>query len=291
MCPVPPQGVLKGLNTSLAAAILCDPPETNQVTTDRKEGRFRWKIGSHLFRRLTGTRFASLLGIRNPPSLPTPIPLPNPPTPPTSTLLSSYTASSLNSSRMPAHDTAQHDYEMTPLRPSPKYSAVTLERMRSQDSTSSQRRRDDGDYPPPSYDPSSIYRSQPYRSQGSVSPQLHKSIAMDTTSPQGPHSHPSSDSSRMTRTPSTFLLGHGPQATGTMFESGLASGTGQTPADRQGRRTRFPSALQTLLSNDFRCVVRCRADSHNNCCIIIHRFRILVVGKVCIMYRTGRRRN
>jgi hypothetical protein len=29
--------------------------------------------------------------------------------------------------------------------------------------------------------------------------------------------------------------------------------------------------------------------SHTNCCTIIYRFRILVVGKVCIMYHTGRR--
>jgi hypothetical protein len=63
---VPQQGVLKGLNTSLAAAILRDPPKTNQTTTERKEGRFRREIGSHLFRRMTRARFASLLGTRNP---------------------------------------------------------------------------------------------------------------------------------------------------------------------------------------------------------------------------------
>jgi hypothetical protein len=39
MCPVPPQRVLKGLNTSFAGAIL--RPETNQMTTERKKRRFR----------------------------------------------------------------------------------------------------------------------------------------------------------------------------------------------------------------------------------------------------------
>jgi hypothetical protein len=67
MCPVPPQGVLKGLNTGFAVAILRDPPETNQMTTERKEGKFRREIGSDLLRRMTKARFASLLGVRNPP--------------------------------------------------------------------------------------------------------------------------------------------------------------------------------------------------------------------------------
>jgi hypothetical protein len=64
MCPVPPQGVLKGLNTSFAAAILRDPPKANQM---RKEGRFGRGKGSNLFRRMTRARIASVLGIRNPP--------------------------------------------------------------------------------------------------------------------------------------------------------------------------------------------------------------------------------
>jgi hypothetical protein len=41
MCPVPPQGVMKGLNTSFAAAILRGPPETDRMITNRKKGRFR----------------------------------------------------------------------------------------------------------------------------------------------------------------------------------------------------------------------------------------------------------
>jgi hypothetical protein len=41
MCPVPLQGVVKGLNTSFAAAILRDPSETDRIITKRKKGRFR----------------------------------------------------------------------------------------------------------------------------------------------------------------------------------------------------------------------------------------------------------
>ena len=154
--------------------------------------------------------------------------------------------------------------------------------MRPQDSTSSQRHGDDRNYPPPSSSSNLHYQeiSHPYKSRGGVSPQLDKSIPMDT---QGPRPN---SSSRMTRTPSTFLPGPGPQPTGTQFESGLASGTSRMLADRPEQQPRFPSTLQRLLSNDFGYVVRWRTVSHNNCCIIIHRFRILVVGKVCIMYHT-----
>jgi hypothetical protein len=97
MCPVPPQGVLKWLNTSFAAPILCDPPETNQMTTERKEGRFRREIGSNLFRRMGRARFASLLGIRNPPTFPTPIPSSN----------ETYPASSVASSHSPSPSISQ----------------------------------------------------------------------------------------------------------------------------------------------------------------------------------------
>ena len=274
-----PQGVLKGLNTSFPAAILRDPPETNQMTTKRKEGRFRWKIGSHLFRRMTKAGF-SLLGTPIlssrapvPPSSPSwPLPTPTQSTPPPRPI-------------SPLSPMASSHSGMTTLL----YNHSG--RIPSQDSTSSQRRRDDRDYypPPPSADPhgqemdSNPFEFMPRRR---VSPQLHKSISMDTQFPQGPRSH-----SPRIRTSSTILLGQGRHRTGTQVESGLVSGTGQIQADRQERRPLFPSTLQSLLSNDFRCVVRCRAVSHNNCCAIIHRFRILVVGKVCIMYHTGRRQD
>ena len=74
---VPPQGVLEGLNASFAATNLRDPPDTDQTTTGRKEGRFRREIGSNLFRSMARARFAPLLGISNPPTLPTPIPSSN----------------------------------------------------------------------------------------------------------------------------------------------------------------------------------------------------------------------
>jgi hypothetical protein len=75
MCPVPPQGVLKGLNTSFAAGILRGPPKTNQM---RREGRFGREKSSTLFRRMTTmARFASVLRIRNPAHQPHHEPLPD----------------------------------------------------------------------------------------------------------------------------------------------------------------------------------------------------------------------
>jgi hypothetical protein len=171
---------------------------------------------------------------------------------------SSYEASSSKAINGWPSPATQHDHEMTPI-PSPKHSAVTPERMRSQDSTSSH----DRGYPPPSS--GSIphlqeVHSHLYRSRGRGSAQLHESMSMDTPSPEGPRSH----SSRMTRTPSTPLLGNGHQPTGTQVASGPASRTSQMSAEGQERRLRFPSTLQSLLPNDFRYVVRCRVLSHNN---------------------------
>ena len=56
MCPVQPQDVSKGLNTGFTAAILRESSETTQMTTEKKEGRFRREIGSHLFRPMTRAR-------------------------------------------------------------------------------------------------------------------------------------------------------------------------------------------------------------------------------------------
>ena len=72
MCPVPPRGVLKGLKTSFAAAILRDPLETNQMTTERKEGGFLRQIRSLLFHPISKARFASFLGMRFVAFMPTP---------------------------------------------------------------------------------------------------------------------------------------------------------------------------------------------------------------------------
>jgi hypothetical protein len=280
MCPVPLQGVLKVLNTSFAVAILRDPPE---MTTKRKEGRSRWKLGSHLFRQMTRAGFATLHGIRNIVAFPTPILSSNASVPSSSPprLVPALTQEAAPSTH----------WTSSPLSYN-SCSAVTPERVRSQDSTSSQRRRDDRDYPPMlsgSNPHSQEMSSHLFLPRHSGSAQLHRSISMDTTFTQGRSHSPS----RMSRTSSTILPGRGSQPTSTQFESGLASGTGQmrVRARRQESRPRFPSTLQSLLSNDFRCVVRCRAVHHNDCCTIIRRFRILVVGKVCIMYHTGRRRN
>lgn len=243
---VPPQGVR--LNTNFAAANIRDPPGTKQMITGRKRGRFRWEVGSYLFRRF-----------------------------------SSVVSSSKGRPRIPAHDTAQHDYETT--TPSLAHSAITPERIHLQDSTSSHRRRDDRNDLPRSSGSSQEMGPHPYRSRRTVSPQLHRSMSTDTTFAQGPRSH---SSGRITRTSS---IDHELQPTGTQIESGLNSRGVQMLAKRQERRSRFPSTLLSLLSNDFRCVLRYRAVTHNtNYCTIIHRFRVLVVGKVCIMYHTGRRR-
>jgi hypothetical protein len=99
MCPVPPQRVLKGLNNSFVAAILCDPPETN---AKRKEGFLRQMFGS-----MTGARFASFLGIRNPSTVPTPIPSSNGPH-----SASCVAFSSQGGSRKHAQATVQDNHEM-----------------------------------------------------------------------------------------------------------------------------------------------------------------------------------
>ena len=227
----------------------------------------------------------------SPPTRPVPVPALTQETAPSTHTASDSTSSHVVPSSksidgMPAHNTAQHAYEMAITLP--KHGAASSERMRPHDSTSSQRRRDARDHPPPSSGSnphSQEMNLHPYRSRGAPS-QLHKSISTGTTS-QGPRSH---SPSAMTRTSSTILPGHGSQPTGPQFDSGLALGTGQRTG-RQERRPRFPPTLQSLLSNDFRFVARCRTVTHNNRCTIVHRFRILVVGKVCIMYHTGRRRN
>jgi hypothetical protein len=118
MCPVPPQGVLNGLNTSFAAAILHDAPETNRMATEKNVGRFGQGIGSHLFRPRARTRFASLIGIRNQPTLQTPIPSPNGP------YLEAYVASSSQgSSGNHAQATVQQDHLVCDITsPSPSMS-------------------------------------------------------------------------------------------------------------------------------------------------------------------------
>ena len=157
MFPVRPQGVLKRLNTSFAATILRAPPETKQMTTERKQGGFRREIGSNLFRRMNRARFTSSLEIRDPPTLSTPMPSPS--------------------------------------------QSMTVQ--------------------------TAIRELRTKIGQG-----IHGALGSKTT--------------------------------GTQFDSGTGRMPPAPDSDRQERRPRYPSILQSVLSNDFRCVVRCRGVSHNN---------------------------
>ncbi|KAI0276095.1 hypothetical protein BGY98DRAFT_987929 [Russula aff. rugulosa BPL654] len=98
--------------------------------------------------------------------------------------------------------------------------------------------------------------SRQYPSGGAVPMQRNRSMSMDVTALKGAPSH---SSGRRNRTTSTAVQGSsgGHQRVGT---KSMSAATSQTPAGRQGGRSRFPFALQSLLPNDF-------------------RFRILVVGK------------
>jgi hypothetical protein len=205
-------------------------------------------------------------------------------------LVSTVVSTSKGSSRRPAHHTAQHDDEMTSTP-----GAVTTTRVRSQDSAFSQGRRDGGGYPP-SPSGGGVFSSQPPHrpeipsrqdtSSGRSPPKLSKSPSMDTTSfLQGARSH---SPGRMTRSSSAFLLGDGRPPAGTHSGSLPVPGTNQLPDERPGgrprSRSRLSSNLQILLPNDFRYAVRHRLVGHYYYSIIVHRFRILVLGKVRAIY-------
>jgi hypothetical protein len=121
--------------------------------------------------------------------------------------------------------------------PSPRPGTATS--ARAQGAAFSQRRRDDGrDYPPPSsgvdvftsqHPDRQEMHSRQYPSGGTGRMQRTRSVSMDVTALQGA---PSQSSSRRNRTTTTA--------------------TGQITAGRQGARSRFPFALQSLLPNDFR---------------------------------------
>jgi hypothetical protein len=204
---------------------------------------------------------------------------------------SSVASTSQNSSRNPAHYTAEHDDEMTPAP-----SAGRPARVRSQDSALSQG-GGGGGYPPPSSRDDTLSSQHPHRlevpsrqysSVGRGPPRpskLNKSTSMDTTSIlQGARSH---SPDRMTRSTSAFLLGDGRSPTGTLSGSLPVPGTSQLPTERPERRSRsrsrLSSHLETLLPNDFRYVVRRFSISHYYYGAIVHRFRILVVGKVRVI--------
>jgi len=99
-------------------------------------------------------------------------------------------------------------------------------------------------------------------------------VAASPSAPSG-----SGSSGRTTGMTSTAVLGSGNQRVGTQPMPGLSSET----------RPRFPFTLQSLLSNDFRYAVRPWSMRYFYYSTIIHRFRILVVGKVSVVYHTDRR--
>jgi hypothetical protein len=132
----------------------------------------------------------------------------------------------------------------TTSTPSPKHGTSMSARERAKyHAALPQRRHDNGrDYPPPSSE-SDVFTSQhparpempsrQYPSGGTDRMQRNRSVSMmDATASQ------SAPSSRRNRAASTA--------------------TGQMTAGRQGGRSRFPFALQSLLPNDFRYAVgRC----------------------------------
>ncbi|KAF8474330.1 hypothetical protein DFH94DRAFT_124887 [Russula ochroleuca] len=192
---------------------------------------------------------------------------------------SSVTLSSGDSYGTPAHGTASHNDEMSP----------TPARVPSQDSASSQGPFNSGGYPPsPSRGdaPASQHshlaetRSYQYRSRGSASPQLNKSVSVDTRLPQDAPLH---SSSRMNRAASASLLDYGHPPAGTQLGSRPTPETGQMPAERHEGRPRFRSTLQSQLSDDFRYAARRCPISHYYYSTIVHRFKILVVGKVRVI--------
>jgi hypothetical protein len=123
MCPVIPQGVRKGLNISFTAAVLRDPPETNRMSTEKKEGGFLQKIRSHLFRPMTRAKIASFLGIKNSPTV-APVPSSNGP------YLASETMTTLTALSTPRALTSRRRRSQDSFKPR----ALTRRRARSQDS-------------------------------------------------------------------------------------------------------------------------------------------------------------
>ena len=201
---------------------------------------------------------------------------------------SSVTPSPKISSEKPVHDTARHGGEM----PLPKPGAVTPERVRS-----SQRRRDSRGHPPsPSggvvvamqHTQRPEMHSNKYSSGKRGSLQRSRAMSMDTTSPKEERLH---SSEQRTRTTSASLLGNRHPPGGTRFESRSAPRTGRTQPKRQESRPPFPPTVQSLLSNDFRYAVSRCSLSHYYYSSIIHRFRILVVGKVRVVKSDRRGRH
>ena len=88
--------------------------------------------------------------------------------------------------------------------------------------------------------------------------------------------------SGLTRTNSVNLLGNGHTPQPGSF---LSARAGEGQKDRQP----FPSTLQSLLSNVRYAVGHCPISPRQLSSTVHHRFRILVVGKVRVIYQTTRR--
>ena len=233
------------LNANFAAAILRVPPETNQMNTERKEGKSRRGMVLRFFRlgvlRLF-RRFTSLLGIKNRPTLPTPIP---------GTAMSAVQRVKFESAALlqPHNDgrasrlrhgdvfTSQHPGRrgMPSRQHSPSRMAriqrnrlvsVDLTALRSAPSNLSLRR---------------IW-SAPPAMNGSGLPRTNLSA-------------PSDSSGRRNRTVSMPVHRGGHQRVATKPITGRSSASSKIPAERRGIRSRFPFALQGLLPNDFRYAV------------------------------------
>jgi hypothetical protein len=206
-----------------------------------------------------------------PPTAPThPPPKPSPRHPPTPSVVQL----PKGRSGQPAPDAAQHAGEA----PSPRPSAAPPEHARSQ---AAPRRADSRGYTlSPSGDapvmqhtlPEIVLPQHPHNSRRHPS-RLSRSPSMDPASLLGARSQPSIE---MTRTASTSFLPNGHLPPAPQFESLLVPRTHK----RQESRPNFPPALQGLLSNDFRYAVRRCSISYYYHTSIVHRFRILVVGRV-----------
>ena len=104
---------------------------------------------------------------------------------------------------------------------------------------------------------------QQYPSGGTDSSQRHRTKSMNA--PQRQRSHSSGPRPR------------------TASASASASASQAVSASSSEGRPRFPPSLQSLLINEFRYVVRRCPISYNNYGTIVHRFRILVVGRVRVI--------
>ena len=104
---------------------------------------------------------------------------------------------------------------------------------------------------------------QQYSSGGTDTSQRHRTKSMNA--PQRQRSHSSGPRPR------------------TASASASASASQAVSASSPEGRPRFPPSLQSLLINEFRYVVRRCPISHNNYDTIVHRFRILVVGRVRVI--------